>query len=213
MKHGKENTGRYFQTVARFFLEQRGAPFFLSSQEVEIIAGWQKAGVPVKIVLQGIRDSFESRRRRPGRRSRALSLALCQSFVQKAFEAYKERKVGGKRKPSPARDKRKAMKRAISLFLESCPEGIPEIKQVYSRVQRRPLKDMDESMLEVLEQEVEALLIQQASEEEKKRIRQETLQAFAGSNRGEIDRISDLKLAKYMREKHKIPHLSLFYYY
>ncbi len=212
MRRNKEEAGRYFQTVARFFLEQRGVPFFLSSQEVEIIAGWEKNGIPLQTVLQGIKDGFERRKRGLGRKHRALSLAFCQPFVAKAFEAYKERRVGTQRKPALKRDKRKNLQRAISLFLESCPEEILEIKQVYSRLQRISSKGFDEPMLEALEQEVEALLLQKASMEEKKRIRKDVLDEFGGSERKEIDRIVDLKIAKNAREKYKIPYLSLYYY-
>lgn len=212
MRKTKEKTGQYFQTVARFFLEQRGTPFFLSSQEVEIIAGWEKAGIPVQTVLQGIRDSFEIRKRRPGRKARVLSMAFCMPFVQKAFEAYKERKVGIKRKPVQEKDKRKELRRTITLFLESCPEEFQEIKQIYARVQRLFSQDIDETMLEAFEQEVEALLVQKASDDEKRRIGENVLDEFRSLDRNEIDRIMDLKIAKYIREKYKIPHLSLYYY-
>jgi hypothetical protein len=212
MRRTKKEAGRYFQTVARFFLEQRGVPFFLSSQEVEIIAGWEKDGIPVQTVLQGIKDGFERRKREPGRKHRALSLAFCQPFVDKAFEAYKERRVGTQRKSAQKRDKRKELQRAIFLFLESCPEEIQEIKQVYFRLQRKSSRELDETMLEALEQKVEALLLQKASKEEKNRIRKDVLDEFGSSGRKEVDRIMDLKIAKYVREKYKIPYLSLYYY-
>ncbi len=212
MRKTKEKTGQYFQTVARFFLEQRGTPFFLSSQEVEIIAGWEKAGIPVQTVLQGIRDSFENRKRRPNRKDRVLSMAFCQPFVQMAFEAYQERKVGINRKPVQKKDKRKELRRTITSFLESCPEEFQEIKQIYTRVQRLFSQGIDETMLEAFEQKVEVLLVQKASDEERRRIREDVLDEFRSSGQKEIDRIMDLKLAKYIREKYKIPHLSLYYY-
>jgi hypothetical protein len=212
MRHAKEKAGQYFQTVARFFLEQRGAPFFLSSQEVEIIAGWEKAGIPVQTILQGIEDSFQSRKKRPRRKGRSLSLAFCQPFVQKAFEAHQEKRVGENRRPAQKKDKRNDLKRAVSLFLETCPEEIQKVKQVYSRVQRQFRQGIDEKMLEAFDQEVEALLIREASAEETELIRREVFIEFRISDKNEIKRISDLKLAKYIREKYKIPYLSLFYY-
>ncbi len=208
----KKDTVHYFQTVARFFLEQRGAPFFLSSQEIEIIAGWERTGIPVQTVLQGIRDSFESRKKRSGRRGRVMSLAFCHPFVLKALEAYKERKVGDNRKPTTKRDKREELRRTISLFLESCPKEIQEVKQFYSRALNLSPQGIEEQMLETFEQEVETLLIQKASAEEKKRIREDVISEFGSSDKNELSRIMDLKLAKYMREKYKVPYLSLFYY-
>jgi hypothetical protein len=212
MRQTKEKSGQYFRTVARFFFEQRGAPFFLSSRELEIIAGWDKTGIPVQIVLQGIKESFQNRKKRPGREGRFHSLVFCQPFVQKAFEAHKERKVGKNWRPSPKKDKRKEIKRAVSQFLEACPEEIQKVKQIYSHVQKQFCRGIDEQMLEIFDQEVEALLLQEASAEETKRIREEVFNEFRISDKKEINRISDLKLAKQLREKYKIPYLSLFYY-
>jgi hypothetical protein len=212
MRQSREKSGWYFQTVARFFLEQRGSPFFLSSKEVEIVGEWEKAGIPLKTVLQGIKDSFDSLKKRPGRRGRAISLAFCRSFVRRSFEAHRERKVGNDRKPLQKRDKRRELRRSVSTFLESCPDGIPEVKQVFSTVQRLFSGGIDEQKLETFEQEVEALLFQMASKEEKRQVREEVLNEFRGYDRKEVERILDLKLAKYIREKYKIPHLSLFYY-
>jgi hypothetical protein len=212
MKRPRKKRDKYFQTVARYFLERRGAPFYLSSQEFEVIEGWEKTGIPVQIVLQGIEDSFRSRGKRPSRKGRFPSLAYCQPFVLKALEAYKEKRVGENRKLLPKKDKKKELKRAVSSFMESCPEELQKIKQVYSRLQKRSYWDIDEQMLEALDQEVEALLIQEASAEETERIREEVSDEFRGSDGEEFDRILDLKLARYIRKKYKIPYLSLFYY-
>jgi hypothetical protein len=212
MKREDKETSRYFQAVSRFFLEQRGSPFFLSSKEVEKIREWKNMGIPLQIVREGIKDCFMTHRRRPGRKGKILSLAFCHAFVWRGFEAYKERKVGGQRKPSQKEDKRKKLKKEVERFLASCPENFPDIRKVYSRVLTLISKDSDEQILEDLEFEIEAFIIGMASEMERKKIHDEVIAEFADKNTQERNRVQDLKLIKHIRKKYAIPHISLYYY-
>lgn len=211
-KRDDEEINRYFQAVSRFFLDQRGAPFFLSSKEVEYINEWKNQGIPLQIVREGIQECFLSHRRRPGRRGKVLSLAFCNKFVLRGYEAYRDRKVGSQTKLSHKEDKRLALKKAIDRFLDSCPEDISEVRDVYSRVLEKICEDQDERFLEDLELEVDALVIGMASEAERKLIRDEVQAEFRDKNGHELDRIQSLKLVKYIREKYAIPHLPLYYY-
>jgi len=212
MKREDKETSRYFQAVSRFFIEQRGAPFFLSSKEVEKIREWKNMGIPLQIVREGIKDCFMAHRRRSGRKGKILSLAFCHVFVLRGYEAYKERKVGDQRKPSQKEDKRKKLKKEVERFLASCPEKFPEIQRVYSRVLKLISKDSDEQILEDLEFEIEAFILGMASETEQKQIRDEVSTEFGDKNAQERDRIQDLKLIKHIRKKYAIPHISLYYY-
>ena len=74
MKRDDGETSQYFQAVSRFFYEQRGAPFFLSSKEIENIRKWKNMGIPLKIVLEGIKDCFVTHRGKSGRKGKILSL-------------------------------------------------------------------------------------------------------------------------------------------
>jgi hypothetical protein len=212
MKRDDVETSRYFQAISRFFLEQRGAPFFLSSKEVEKIREWKNRGIPLQIVQEGIKDCFSTHRRRSGRKSKILSLAFCNAFVLHGYEAFKERKVGGKRKSSLEKDKKAELKKAIERFLDTCPEKFPDILKVFSRVMKLISKEPDEETLEDLELELEALIIGLASQTERKQIRDEVIAEFGDKNAQERDRIQDLKLIKHIREKYEIPHISLYYY-
>ncbi len=212
MKREEEETSRYFQAVSRFFLEQRGSPFFLSSQEVEKIREWKNLGIPLQIVQEGIKDCFMAIRRKPGRKGGVLSLAVCHAFVLHGYDAHKQRWVGGQRKPARKEDKRDKLKKAVESFLLSCPENFPAIRKVFSRVLELPLKDSDEQILEKMECEVEALIIGMASETDREQIQNEVMAEFGDQNVRERDRIQDLKLIKHIRKKYAIPHIPLYYY-
>lgn len=212
MKRSDEETSRYFQAVTRIFLEHRGAPFFLSSKEVDNIMEWKNMGIPLQIVREGIKDCFVTKRRKPGRKSKISSLAFCHPFVLRGYEAYKERKVGGKRKPFRKEDKRRDLKKAVEGFLAVCPDSLPDIREVFSRVLNLISQDSNEELFEDLENEVEALVSGMASGAERKLIRKEVMAEFGDRNVQERERIQDLKLIKHIREKYAIPRISLYYY-
>lgn len=212
MKRDDSETSRYFQAVSRFFCEQRGAPFFLSSKELDNIREWKNMGIPLQIVLEGIEDCFVTHRGKPGRKGKILSLAFCHPFVLRSYGIYKERKVGGQRTSFPKEDKKKRLKKAVEQFLESCPQGFTDIRKIFSRVLKLISQSIDEKLLEELENEVESLVVGMASEAEKEQIRKEVKAEFGDKNFQEQDRIRELKLIKLIRKKYMIPHVSLYYY-
>jgi hypothetical protein len=212
MKRDESEASRYFQAVSRFFFEQRGAPFFLSSKEVENIRKWKNMGIPLQIVLEGIEDCFVTHRGKSGRKGKIFSLAFCHPFVLRSYGTFKERKVGGQRMPFPKEDKRKRLKNAVEQFLASCPQSFTDIRKIFSRVLELISQSIDEELLEELEDEVEALVVGMASETEKEQIRKEVEAEFGDKNFQEQGRIRELKLIKHIRKKYMIPHVSIYYY-
>lgn len=212
IKRQDEESGRYIQAVSSFFLEQRGAPFFLSVKEVEKMEEWRRMGIPVQIVREGIKACFETHRSSPGRKGKILSLAFCQGFILRGYQAYRERKVGGRRESSTEKDKREELKKAVERFLACCPGNLAGLKKVFSRVLRLIFENPDEEVLEDMELEVEKLIIRMASEADRGKISEEVAAEFGDMNAKEKERIMDLKLVKHMREKYAIPHVSLYYY-
>jgi hypothetical protein len=211
-KRDDEEINRYFQAVSRFFLEHRGAPFFLTSKEVEYIKDWKNRGIPLQIVREGIEDCFANHRRRPGRRGKIFSLAFCNTFVLRGYDAHKERKVGRQSRLSQREDKRMVLKKAVDRFLASCPDDFSEVRNIYERALKQIFEDQDEHFLEDLELEVDALVAEMASDEERRMICDEVQAEFRDKSKDELERIQSLKLVKYIREKYAIPHLPLYYY-
>ena len=98
MEKKQRARNRYFQEIAHEFLKSRGAPFFLSSKDLDLIAAWEKMGIPLRVALEGVDRAFENYRAKTAARPKILSLAFCKNQVLKAFEQYKERKVGAPKK-------------------------------------------------------------------------------------------------------------------
>jgi len=204
---------QYFQTIARFFFEQRRSPFFLSSKELDLIDTWEKTGIPLRVVLEGIKESFENIKMRPGKKKKIFSLTFCNACVLKSFEQHREKRVGRKRKVEDRTEKQKRVKKEVRRFLNCIPENINYLRAVYSQIYRDQLqKDFDEAKLEQEDERIEGLLVQNASDEEKEKVRKDILGEFRVKNKDEFDRIFGVKLVKHLRKKYKIPYISPFYY-
>lgn len=203
----------YFQTIAKFLFSRRGAPFFLSSQEIDLISVWERQGIPLDAVLNGMREQFDTTDRAfPGKRRRTL--LSCRNSVQRAFEQSRERGVGSKRRsPSEPRMKVKAVQREVASFLSRIPPEVAGLREIYS-----PLSDIlrlgkaDEEELERADQAVEAWLCAHASSEDRIDAEQEAAADLTTWGEREKQRLRDIRLARYLRHKYRVPFLSPFYY-
>ena len=209
----KEAGSKYFQSIALHFFKHRGAPFFLSSKELDYIARWEKMEIPLHAVLEGIERSFESYRRKPGRKAKIQSLAFCDLQVLKAFEQERERKVGHKKRIVERHEKRDRARAEVERFLAKIPQQIGYLKEAYSLARKVLSKShFDEEELERIEGKIEELLWKNSLDEEKERVKSGVLKDYEFKQEEEFERIFKIKLVKVLRDKYKIPYISLFYY-
>lgn len=80
--------GAYFKAVEEAFGRRRGAPLLLSPRDWALIGEWQRRGIPVRIVLQGIENCFDSFERRAPVAKRINSLTYCRQEVLSLFDLY-----------------------------------------------------------------------------------------------------------------------------
>ncbi len=214
-EEGLDRRSGYYRTIAKVFVELRGAPFFLSSKELDRVRKWEEAGIPLRVVLDGIRGSFERPRRRQGKRHRPYTLEHCNSFVLRAFDLYRERSVGRKAKTAPGVEKRwnTQVLREIEGFLADLPEELHILKPVYQILQGKLLRgEATEEELEKAEEAIEELIEKSLSAEQTQTITAEIRAEFGKMNGAEFDEIFRIKALKAARRKHRIPHVSPFYY-
>ena len=170
MKHSEKETSHYFQAVSRFFLEHRGAPFFLSAKEVDNIKEWKKMGIPLQVVREGIKECFGAQGKKLGRKGKIFSLSFCRPFVLRSYESFKERKVGSRTKYVRKTDRRKELKNAVEGFLEACPVDSPGIRIAYLRVLDLISDGAKEELFEEeFEEEPEVTVEKPANEETKEK--------------------------------------------
>ena len=213
MEKKDKRRSKYFQSIALHFFKHRGAPFFLSSKELDFIVRWEEMGISLHVVLEGIERSFENYRRRAGRKTKIQSLAFCNLQVLMAFEQDRERKVGHKKRIKERTEKRDRAKAEVQRFLEKIPLQISYLKETFARAQKMLSQSrFDEEELERSEEKIEELLWKNSSDEEKDRVKRQVLKEYEFKEEEEFERIFKIKLVKVLRDKYKIPYISLFYY-
>ncbi len=213
MKRKDNQRSEYYQSIARYFFRQRGAPFFLSPTELNLVEEWEKMEIPLPVVLEGIRMAFDNYMRKPGRKTKIQSLSYCENQVLRAFDQYRDRRVGGERRRLERAEKRIRANAEIKKFLNILPGQIEYLKDAYSRAQRLFSQGpVDEEELERIEAEVEELIWEHSLEEERERVKKDVRSEYKIEEGEEFLRILRIKLVKILRDRYKIPYISLFYY-
>lgn len=80
----------YFRAVERAFLKLREGAMFLPPADWDLVRDWEQRGIPLSLVLAGIRAAFSERVRASSR----MSLRDCESAVEGAFRALRRRRAG-----------------------------------------------------------------------------------------------------------------------
>ncbi|MGA2586782.1 MAG: hypothetical protein ABSF88_07145 [Candidatus Aminicenantales bacterium] len=206
--------GRYFQEIARRFLAGRGAPFFLSAKDLDLVASWARAGIPLQVVLEGIERAFENHRTWASKRDKVLSLGFCRAQVERAFDRFRERNVGGVRANAARPDKRVLIRSEIEKFLERIPPELGPLKDIYLEALKKmaggPAAADDD--LEPLDRETERLLLKIAGPADRSAVETEILAEHKRLSRDALAEAVRVKVLKRLRDAYKIPYLSPYYY-
>jgi hypothetical protein len=79
----------YYQTVEEYFVSRRGDPLFLSNTEWNLVRKWRLAGLPLRVVLRGVRDALDGHAHGWSRERKVRSLAYCAAEVEAAGERWR----------------------------------------------------------------------------------------------------------------------------
>jgi hypothetical protein len=106
----------YYRAIEEEFVRRRGRSMLLSPRDWSLIGAWKEAGVPLRIVLQGITNAFDAFERRsvggaPGAR-RINSLSYCRQEVLALDELYRTLQ-GAEAGRGPASDSRRESSRVL----------------------------------------------------------------------------------------------------
>lgn len=169
--------------------------------------------IPLGVVLEGIDQAFESRRRGHGTRRKSFSLVLCHSSVLRKFELYRERRVGRRASSHEGPAKEGRILQEVREFLERVPRHLSFLKELFQEVEEPLARGSGvEEDLERADDRIDELLLHNAAPEDRERARKEVLAGFPISDEKELKRVTEVKLVKSLRLKHKIPHVSPYYY-
>jgi hypothetical protein len=202
----------YYQTIARAFLERRGAPFFLSPKDQAVVARWEDRRIPLGVVLEGIGRAFDGLVAR-GRGAKGIALSYCERQVDAAFAQQRDRTAGQREggAPAPRLSKRDKVRREIEKALPALADPvIAGLLQTALGLLAGPKPD--EAALERLDAEVEEILWSRATEEEKAAAEAEFRRDLRGRRPVGLAEIVRRNVVKAARAGLKIPHISFYYH-
>jgi hypothetical protein len=84
----------YQALVAEYFLQLRGAGLLLSPLDQELVAEWERRGVPSSVVCRGMRRGWETVTAERAPAAAPRSLRALRGFVEEEWRAYRDGRVG-----------------------------------------------------------------------------------------------------------------------
>lgn len=78
----------YYQAVEEYFVSRRGEPLVLSNADWHLVRKWRQAGLPLRVVLRGIRDALDAHALGWSRDRKVRSLAYCTHEVEAARDRW-----------------------------------------------------------------------------------------------------------------------------
>lgn len=230
------NYFNYYTEIEEYFWQKRGAHLLVSTLDWAVIETWQKAGLPLEVVLKGIDRAFE--RYDAKKRGRPIkSLLYCVDAVADVAEEAKEAAAGrgpqggATERPAPfASGEVVAYLRANAAALRQAARqpdvstvaaALVDIAGALEALAEQPateatanLEDV-ERHLTVFEEKLVAALTQAAAAEELVELRREVDRSLAPYRRKmkaeQIALIEKQFLQKKLFERFGLPRLSLFY--
>ena len=85
---GPDPEAAYYQAVEEYFVSRRGDPLFLSNADWNLVRRWRLAGLPLRVVLRGIRDALDAHAHGWSRDRKVGSLSYCAGEVNAARERW-----------------------------------------------------------------------------------------------------------------------------
>jgi len=207
----------YYQAVEEYFVSRRGDPLFLSNADWNLVRKWRLAGLPLRVVLRGIRDALDAHEHGWSRDRRVGSLAYCAREVEAARERW-ERALSGGVEGGGERD------RALAAFAQALEQasGLGPRARVVATALARELRTRGGGSLPELTRwlaEAEARLVEALQAEEAEQTRasraaevEAALSRWCGRMPARVvEQIRKESLVRRTLEAHALPRLSLFH--
>jgi hypothetical protein len=235
------NYFNYFTEIEEHFWKKRGAHLLVSPLDWAIVETWQKAGIPLPVVLKGIDRAFESweRSKRAAGGRQLKSLAYCVDAVLDTAAEAQEASAGAGPESAKTRstepfsrdelrkyftrnsarlrasaDKFAARKAALAERLRETAARVDEAATMIDSPVSLDLEEL-ERRLTVLEEKLTAALSADADEEGMIAIRREMDRSLAPYRRkmsaAQLAQLERQYVQKRLFEQMDVPRLSLFY--
>ncbi len=125
---------QYFARVEEHFGRRRGGPLVLSPKDWRLLEKWHESGIPLRVVLRGINQTFDRFAASGPRPDRINSLRYCEQEVQAAWQDYRGAQRSQDRGGDPATPGLPAASahlRIVSAACRSAADAVDNIAAAY----------------------------------------------------------------------------------
>lgn len=203
----------YFQAVEEAFLRLRGKATLLSPADWQVAQGWQRAGVPLELVLRVMEELFARAKER--RRRTLSSLRYFKAAVEAAWEEVAALSAGGRRErlePFGMEDRLRRLAEALDPTEPVCAAAREAILALAGGVGGEI--ESVEGALTAIDRDLVTRLSAKLGASETAEIENavdEATRNLAGRLPGaELERARDHLRHRLLRQRHHLPVLSLF---
>ncbi len=208
----------YYQAVEEYFVARRGDPLFLSNVEWNLVRRWRLAGLPLRVVLRGIRDALDAHAHGWSRDRKVRSLSYCAREVEAARERWEKALALGREDGLDAagalRSFADALEGASGLGTRARPVALRIAAEIRERAEGGRLEDVSVWLLEREARLVEAI----GADDGTPRCAALEAEVDAGLERWRdrmparvVEQLRREQLARRRLEAHGLPRLSLFH--
>jgi hypothetical protein len=208
----------YYQAVEECFVSGRGDPLFLSNADWNLVRRWRLAGLPLRVVLRGIRDALDAHAHGWSRDRKVGSLSYCAGEVDAARERWERALALGREEgldvPGALRGFATDLERARDLGPRARPVALDVAREMRARADAGRLEEISAWLAER-----EALLLAAIGADKGPEARA----ALEAEVDGELEKwrarmpprvlqqLRGEKIARRRLEAHGLPRLSLFH--
>jgi hypothetical protein len=204
--------------VEEFFVSRRGDPLMLSNADWLLIRKWRVAGLPLRVVLRGITDAFDSHAHSWSRDRKVGSLAYCAAEVDAAAERWRRALDVGEEEGVSAASALSGFAEALEAARDLGPRSAPLARRLAAELRARSaegrVRDLEpwlvgrEGLMRVaLEEDMGRTAVAAIAEGVDR-----DLAPYRGRMPARVlDQVRTESLTRRLLEAHGLPRLSLFH--
>ena len=172
---------QYFDRIEDHFGRRRGGPLVLSPKDWSLVEAWHDSGIPLRVVLRGINQSFDRFSTSGPRPDRINSLRYCEQEVQAAWENYRGDQAHRHPRGAPTPKGLPAASAHLSVVSAACRSAADDVDEVTATYLLAAATELDELERAAAAGIVRARSVDQSASDVERRLRR-SLKSLPGTD-------------------------------
>jgi hypothetical protein len=208
----------YYQAVEEYFVARRGDPLFLSNADWLLVHRWKAEGIPLRVVLRGIKDALDGHTHSWSRTRKVSRLAYCKGEVEIARDRWQRALAGAGDGPAEPALRLLVLADALAAAHDLAPEVKKLAAETAAALRSEAVGSRDSRALEARLQGRERALrqaLEQKLDAERRASLREAIERELSPYKTRmpakvLGQIREEALTRRLFEAHALPRLTLF---